>query len=80
VTEMFDYTICNQADSQLFHKQCDALERNITDLKRSDFLEDVDGTLVRKYEHPKGTVTVKNDLQVDALYVISDFDLSPYFS
>jgi len=47
--------------------------------KKDIFLEDVDGTLVQKYTHSKGTVVVKNDLQVDALYISASFDLLPYF-
>lgn len=77
---MFEYNICNQADDKLFEKQCRALELNIPDLQVSDFLEDVDGTLIRTYHHRNGVIKVKNDMQVDALYVISDFDLLPYFS
>lgn len=76
---MYEYNICNQADAELFHKQCLALEKHIPDLKYSEPLEDVDGTLVKVYQHPKGIVKVKNDMQVDALYVVSDFDLLPYF-
>lgn len=76
---MFDYTICNCADRALFEKQCRAIERNIISLQKDNLLEDVDGTLVQKYQHQKGSIMVKNDQQVDALYVQSDFDLSPYF-
>lgn len=43
-------------------------------------LQDVDGTLIQKYEHQKGKILVKNDEQVDALYVESDFELTSYFT
>ena len=77
---MFDYTICNQADASLFHKQCQALEKNVPGLRAKGLLDCPDGALIQKYEHEMGTVTVKNDTQVDALYVTSDFDLLPYFN
>lgn len=77
---MFEYNICNQADAKLFVQQCRALESNIPNLKVSDRSEDVDGTLTQTYHHQNGSIKVKNDMQVDALYVISDFDLLPYFS
>ena len=77
---MFEYNICNQADAKLFKRQCRALESNIPNLQVSDLLEDVDGTLIQTYHHHNGTIKVKNDMQVDALYVTSDFDLTPYFS
>lgn len=77
---MFDYTVCTQADAELFRKQCAAIEKNIPNLEKQKMLEDVDGTLSQRYEHPKGCIVVKNDMQVDALYVTADFDLLPYFS
>lgn len=76
---MYDYNICNQADAKLFERQCHALESHIPDLRASTLLEDVDGTLIQTYHHRNGVIKVKNDMQVDALYVISDFDLLPYF-
>lgn len=77
---MFEYNICNQADTELFYRQCRALEGKLPGLRRADFLEDVDGTVVQKYIHNLGRITVKNDFQIGALYVISDFDLLPYFT
>lgn len=76
---MHDYTICNEADSALFRRQCDALKRKIAGLKEKSYLEDVDGTEIQVYTHPLGEVTVKNDCLVGALYVVSDFDLLPFF-
>ena len=77
---MYEYNICNYADATLFTKQCHALEQNIPHIKTEELYEDVDGTKVQKYSHPNGSVIVKNDARVDALYVIADFDLLPYFS
>ena len=77
---LFEYNICNQADAELFERQCNALEASIPGLRESDFLEDVDGTLTKTYCHQNGKIKVKNDTQVDALYVTSEFDLLPYFN
>ena len=76
---MYEYNICDQADEELFNKQCRAIEEHIPGLLAYDLLRDVDGTLVQKYTHVKGTIKVKNDVQVDALFVVADFDLLPYF-
>lgn len=78
--DMFEYNICNQADVKLFYAQCRAIEEHISGLSKGTLLDDVDGTLVQHYDHSKGVITVKNDLQVDALYVLADFDLLPYFN
>lgn len=64
----------------MFKKQCHALETHIPGLQLCHDLEDVDGSVMRVYSYGKGTVRVGNDVQVDALYVISDFDLTPYFN
>lgn len=75
---MFDYTICAVADEKLFYEQCRAFERTIPFLNKQTLLEDVDGSLIQEYEHPDGRIVVRNDVQVDALYVTSDFDLLPF--
>ncbi len=77
---MFSYTICNRADMALFFEQCRALEKAIPELQKKDLLHDVDDTITQIYNHPKGTVIVKSDTQVDALYVDSEFDLMVYFN
>lgn len=76
---MFEYNICNQADAELFCKQCKAIEDNIGFLKKDSLMEDVDGSLIQIYSSHRGKIAVRNDLQVDALYVTSDFDLLPFF-
>ena len=76
---MFEYNICNQADAELFQKQCQALEKHVFGIYAKESLEDVDGTLIQFYQHELGAIIVKNDMQVDALYVVSEFDLMPYF-
>ena len=76
---MFGYTICDQVDASLFKKQCVALETHVTGLARDVFLNSPDGTLIQKYKHEQGTEMVKNDMQIDALYVVSEFDLLPFF-
>lgn len=76
---MFDYTICNCADDAIFKNQCQAIEQKIPTLKKKPLLIDVDGTSIQEYGLPMGKICVKNDQQVDALYVQSDFDLRQYF-
>ena len=76
---MFEYNICNQADEELFYKQCKAIEDNIRVLKKDRLIEDVDGSLIQMYSNHLGKIVVRNDLHVDALYVTSDFDLLPFF-
>lgn len=76
---MYKYTICNFADEEIFYRQCRALEKHIPDLKQGRFLDCLDDTLVQYYQHPKGRIEVRNDADVDVVYVDSEFDLHPYF-
>lgn len=73
---MFDYTICNYSDIELFSKRCAALEECIPGLQKGMTLEDVDGSVSQQYTHTNGSVVVKNDQLVDSLYILSEFDLS----
>lgn len=77
---MFEYTICNQADENIFHKQCSALEKNIPNLIKTDILEDVDGSLTQLYSLGDKRVSVHNSKYIDAVYVESDIDLRPFFN
>lgn len=76
---MFEYHICTCSDETLFKRQCEAIEKNIPGISHQETLEDVTGTFVQRYTHPLGQIIVRNDKDVDALYVLSDFDLLPYF-
>lgn len=76
---VFEYNICACSDEPLFISQCEAIEKNIPGISHKETLKDVTGTLVQRYTHPLGQIIVRNDKDVDALYVQSDFDLLPYF-
>ena len=76
----FKYIICRQFDSDLFQKQCAALEKYIHGLKREPLLEDVDGSQYQHYQHERGEIVVTNSYDIGCLYVESDFDLLPYFA
>ena len=76
---MFSYTICNYADKEIFRKQCVALEKHISGIRKGIFLHDVDDTMIQKYNHPKGIIEVRSDTEIGAVYIDSDFDLCPYF-
>ncbi len=77
---VFEYTICNQADTNIFYKQCSALEKNIPNLVKRDILEDVDGSLTQLYSVGNNHVSVHNSKYIDAVYVESEIDLIPFFN
>ena len=77
---MFEYNICNQADVDVFNQQCGAIEKVVKGLTKQDVLLDVDGSLIQVYEINNQQIKVYNSYYVNAVYVVSDFDLEPYFN
>lgn len=75
----YSYNVCDQANEELFYRQCAALVKHIPGLKPERLLQDVDGTLIQCYQHPRGELRVVNDCDTWALYIDSDFDIDPYF-
>ena len=76
---MFDYTICKAPDSDIFLRQCKALEKNIPDLKKIEILIDIDGSQIVVYFKDGKKVTVHNSYYVGAVYIQSEFDLTTFF-
>ncbi len=72
------YVITNFPDDEIFHKQCRALEKRIPDLQVEKLLEDMDGTLIQIYHHPKGKIEVWSEA-LDGVDIRSDFNILPYF-
>ena len=77
---MFDYTIWHAPDSDIFLRQCKALEKNIPDLKKSEILIDIDGSQIAVYFKDGKKVTVHNSYYVGAVYIQSEFDLTTFFT
>lgn len=77
---MFEYDICNQADHDIFIKQCAALEKHIPRLTKGDLLTDVDGSEIQAYDLDGATIKVYNDHYVDAVHIKSEVDLKPFFN
>lgn len=77
---MFRYAICNQADEDIYRKQCAALEKHLSGIQRLPELQDVDSTLIQRYSFGGKSITVLNDLTLGAVVVESEEDLEPYFS
>lgn len=72
---MFSYTISNVADNSVFQNACLKLESAINDLKKSDCLVDVDGTIIQKYSLNHSKIIITNDYEVDAVYIDSEISL-----
>ena len=76
---MFHYNICTVADDDIFKKQCNALETHIPNIKKGDFLEDVDGSVTQIYNFGDNKISVHKSNYIDAVYVDSEIELKQYF-
>lgn len=77
---MFEYQICNQADHEIFTKQCAALEKRILHLVKVELLTDVDGSEIQIYDLDGASVKVYNDHYIDAVHIRSDIELEKFFN
>lgn len=76
---MFNYSICNEPDREVFIKQCKALEKYIPDIDKGELLEDVDGSETQLYTVNGKKISVHNSQYIGAVFVDSDIDLKIYF-
>lgn len=77
---MFEYQICNMAEDEIFKKQCIAIEKNITPLQKEKLLEDVDGSLIQKYDYQGKNISVYSDHFINEVYVKSEIELTQFFT
>ena len=73
------YSIYDNPDNEFFQRQCAAIEKRFSNIRKDDVLEDVDGSSYQTYYHSEGMIRVCNDYCLGDLYVESEFDLLPYF-
>lgn len=76
---MFRYSICNEVDEDIFIRQCNALERNISNIVKKENIIDVDGSVMHIYNVDGKKITVCNSYYLNEVYVESEIDLKPYF-
>ncbi len=77
---MYEYNICNEADEQIFIKQCMAIEKNIPEIKKLEILTDVDESKIQKYLLNGKEIKVYNSYDIDAVYIESEVELTKYFN
>lgn len=77
---MFEYNICNEADEEIFVKQCEALENRILNIKKDKLLIDVDESKIQRYLLNDKIILVYNSNYLNSVYVKSEIDLIQYFN
>lgn len=77
---LYEYNICNQADEEIFLKQCNALENKIPNIKKAELLIDVDETKIQKYLLDGKEIKVYNSNYINEVFVKSEVELEQYFN
>jgi|GEM_PF-3140897 len=73
--KVFTYTLSLTAAPGIFREACIRLEQNGAS-KESELLEDVDGSLMLKYRLNGKVIRIESNVDVDAVYIDSQVDLS----
>ena len=76
---MYEYVICNQADEEIFRKQCAALEKRLPSIQKIQFLHDVDDSKMQGYSLNGKSIEVFNDYNIGEVRIKSQIDLDLYF-
>ncbi len=79
VTKEYTYSICVPQNIEVFKKQCAALENTIPNLVFIKEDKDVDNTTIRQYHLNGKKLYVYNSYDVNEVYIVSEFDIDPYF-
>jgi hypothetical protein len=77
---MFDHTIYKENSPEKFDEACELIEQSFTDIQKDKLLIDVDGSTYQRYTKDGKIITVYDDYDVGAVYVIADLDLSHIFN
>ncbi len=77
---MREYMICNQPDDEIFERQCAVLMKHIPELIEEATLQDVDGSVIRRFTLAGKEVIVKNDYYIGGVFIRSEINLEKFFS
>ena len=77
---MYHYNICNEADDDIFQKQCRVIEKHIPSITKEKPLEDIDGSATQIYTLKGKKITVHNSNYIGAVFVESEIALEKYFN
>ena len=76
----YTYSICVPQNISIFKKQCEALENHIPNLAFVKEIKDVDSTTIRHYILNGKNLYIYNSYDVNEVYIVSEFDIDPYFA
>ena len=73
--DKYEYNISSENSPEKFKIICSKIEETYPELQKNVLLIDVDGTTIQVYYINDLKVTVYDDYEVGAVYVLSDLDL-----
>jgi hypothetical protein len=76
---MYEYGIVNQANEEIFYKQCKALEKHIPGLIKGKEYIAVDSSIIQEYSLNGKAIAVMNDRCVNDVHIQSEVDITQFF-
>ena len=76
---MFDYTIYPDNSPERFLDTCQMIETELKQVKKQEILIDVDGSTYQEYTYNAEKITVFDDYEVGAVYIVSSMNLDFLF-
>lgn len=76
---MFTYTVYKNNSAEKFKEACAMLEIHYNKADKDKLLTDVDGTQIQVYHTNGNEIIVFNDIEIGAVYIKSQVDLSDIF-
>lgn len=77
---MYEYSICDVFDEEIFIRQCRTLEKTIAPLVKEELLVDVDGSQIQRYRYQEKSIIVYNSTIENEVYVKSEIELESFFN
>lgn len=76
---MYDYTIFPDNSPKEFKRVCEMIKQAFPNATSYELLVDVDGSTIQTFEYEGQEISVYDDYDVGAVYVISEIDLDNIF-
>lgn len=76
---MFEYSICTVPDSNVFTRQCKAIEKNVPGIQKVELLVDADGSKTQTYIKDGKHINIHNSNYIGAVYISSEIELTQFF-
>jgi len=73
----YEYIVNNVSNEELYHKQCEAIEKHFPGINKLNEVMDVDSSRLQKYLYNGKVICVINDYYLNDVHVESEIPIEP---